>query len=123
LELIAAVLAPLIASLVVAVQRWLQARITPERLATVSQLARVATGAAEEIGRATNASPGDKFTYAEGFLKESARRVGIKLSEAEANAFIHSVLEGRRNAIEDAVREALNEVFASIPQDEPAEVS
>lgn len=131
MELIAAILAPLVATVIVAVRGWLQATITPERLATVSQLARVATDAAEEIGRATSGdvSPGEKFEYAETFLRTSARRVGVKLTSEEANGFIHSVLENNRNAVEGAVRAALNEVFGSLPEEDgeateaPAEVS
>lgn len=114
-ELIAAVLAPLVATLIIAVQRWLQARLTPERLAAVSQLARVAVDAAEEIGNAADGiKPGEKFEYAETFLKQASKRVGVKLSNEEANAFIHAVLTGKRDAIEDAVDAAIQQLFAQV---------
>lgn len=112
MEELIALVAPLVATLIVVVRRWLQARITPERLAAVSQLARVAVDAADEVGRAADGvSPGEKFNYAESFLKEASQRVGVKLSNQEANAFIHAVLTGQRNAIENAVNAALNQIL------------
>lgn len=121
MEELIAVLAPLVATIIVAVHRWLQARLTPDRLAAVSQLARVAVDAAEEIGNAADGvSPGEKFAYAETFLRQSARRVGIKLTNEEANAFIHAVLAGKRDAIEDAVDAALQQMFASVTAQELA---
>lgn len=110
-ELIATLVAPLVATVIVVVRSWLKARLTPERLAAVNQLARVAVEAAEEIGRATDASPGDKFTYAENFLKAAAKRVGIRLSNEEANGFIHAVLNGRHETIEDAIDAALAQML------------
>lgn len=107
-ELITA-LAPLVALAVVALRSWIQARVTPERLAAVSQLARVAVDAAEEIGRATDVKPGDKFEYAETFLKQAAQRVGIKLTNEEANAFIHAVLTGRNEAVQSQVDAILDD--------------
>lgn len=98
---------------------YAKTRLTPERLATVGQLARVAVEAAEEIGRATDASPGDKFTYAENFLTTAAKRVGVKLSNEEANGFIHSVLNGNRSEVERQVNEIISDIFANIEDEEP----
>lgn len=115
MEELIAILAPLVATFIVAVRRWLQAQLTPQRLAAVGQLARVATDAAEEVGRVLEAKPGDKYTYAENFLKQSARRVGIKLTDEEANAFIHSVLTGKRDTIQREVDAILTEWLSQVP--------
>lgn len=113
MEELIALVAPLVATLVVMARRYLQARLTPDRLAAVSQLARVAVDAAEEIGNAADGvKPGDKFEYAETFLKQASKRVGVKLTNEEANAFIHAVLTGKRSDIEDAVDAALSQLFA-----------
>lgn len=122
MEELIALFAPLVATLIVMARRFLQARFTPDRLAAVSQLARVAVDAADEIGRAADVTPGDKFTYAEGFLKQAAARVGVKLTNEEANAFIHSVLTGKRNAIEDAVNDALDQILSEASRTAATEV-
>lgn len=114
-EVILAAIVPLIASVVVAVRAWLKTTLTPQRLQAVSQLARVAVDAADEVGRAIDTVNGpEKYEYAEKVLMQSAKRVGIKLTSEEANAFIHSVLNGKHSDIEDAVSAVLDEILVQV---------
>lgn len=121
-ELIQALLVPVIGYLLVELRRFLTTKLTPERLQAVSQLARVAVEASEELGRAADGDfgPGEKYEYAERVLKQSARRVGVKLTNDEAAAFIHSVLTGKRDEVERVVDDVLAEIFgaAGFPSEE-----
>lgn len=111
-EVILAAIVPLMASAVVAVRAWLKTTLTPQRLQAVSQLARVAVDAADEVGRAIDTVNGpEKYEYAERVLMQSAKRVGIKLTNEEANAFIHSVLNGKHDEIATAVEAVLDEIL------------
>lgn len=114
-EIITAVVVPLLGAVVMAVRSFIRTKLTPQRLSTVSQLARVAVDAAEEVGRAIDGvGPAEKFSYAEGVLKQSAKRVGVKLTNQEANAFIHSILNGKREELDTLVEDALTDILSQL---------
>ena len=85
---------------------WLQANITPTKLAHVSDLARVAVLGAEKLGNEVLSGP-NKYIAAEMALKAGAKRFGIKLTDAEASAYIHSALAE----------------LTGLPSDQPAEAA
>lgn len=121
MEELVALIAPLVATVILAARQYLQARLTPERLAAVSQLARVAVDAADEVSHAADGiQPGEKFQYAETFLKQASKRVGVKLTNEEANVFIHAVLTGKRATLEDAVNSALSQILDAADVEELA---
>lgn len=113
-ETIIAIVTAVLGGIFTFVHQWLKTRLTPERLSTVNQLARVAVEAAEEIGRATDGvTSGEKFRVAENFLIESAKRVGVKLTPSEANGFIHAMLNGQRGEVERQVNAILDDILSN----------
>lgn len=119
-ELIATVAVPLLGAIVVAVRKWLKARIAPAQLSAVNQLARIAVDASDELARATDGVAGnEKYDMAASFVHEAARHVGIKLTEDEVAGFIHAALTGKRNDIDTAVEAVLDEVLGGlvVPED------
>jgi hypothetical protein len=86
---LALVYGPVIIALVAAgVRSWLNAKVAPDKLGAVFDMARTVVRAAEEIG-----GPGpEKLTIAQDALVALARRVGFKLKPEEAVSFIHAAL-------------------------------
>ena len=74
------------------VRNYLKARLAPGRLDSILNLARTVTAAAEKMGNTLNLNSGAKYNYAETALLDLSKRVGVKLTPTEANAFIHAVL-------------------------------
>lgn len=112
-EIVTAVVVPLVGAAVVAVRSWLKATLTPQRLHAIAQLARTAVDAAEEVGRAVEDVTGpEKYRYAEAVLRQGAERVGVKLTNEEANTFIHAAIHGKRSEVDDAVNAVLADIFA-----------
>lgn len=71
------------------------AKVTPERLAHVTDIARLAVRAAEELGQlvpeGTNAATA-KLDYASSVVTAGAKRLGFRLSSDEVLAFVHTAL-------------------------------
>ncbi len=74
------------------VRAWVLTKLTPERLAHVNDIARIAVRAAEKLGDDTSASGQQKLNYASEVLVTGAKRLGIRLSQDEVLAFIHAAL-------------------------------
>ena len=95
-ELITTVLVPLLGYVVYYVQLFFKARLAPKTLALIVDIAQKSVSAAEEVGRATPTSSGDKFEVAAAMLKASAKRTGLKLSPEEVTGYVHSALRDMR---------------------------
>lgn len=91
---------PVITSIVVgvlaaigrAVHVWLKAYLTPSRLDTLVNLARTVVAGAEEAGRFLDLSSEDKHSYADAALRDFAKRLGVRLTDAEVTTLIQAVL-------------------------------
>lgn len=91
---------PIITSIVVgvlaaigrAVHVWLKAYLTPQRLDTLINLARTVVAGAEEAGNFLNLSSEDKHRYADAALRDFAKRLGVRLTDAEVTTLIQAVL-------------------------------
>lgn len=90
-QLLAALGAVLVA-LVPLVRAWVQANITPERLRNIESIGRVAVQAAERLGADTGATSTQKLDFAATVVAAGAKRLGLKLSQDEVLAFVHSSL-------------------------------
>lgn len=106
---------------------WVQAHITPEKLAHITDLARMAVRAAEQVGDdsqpvplirsdGVTVTPGtnatldtvkgenvpltgeDKYALASDALVAGARRLGIRLKADEVTSFIHAALKEMHDA-------------------------
>lgn len=114
-EIVTAIVVPLVGAAVVAVRSWLKATLTPQRLFAVATLARTAVDAAEEVSRAIDDVRGpEKYRYAETVLRQGASRVGITLTNEEANTFIHAALHGKRSEVDQAVEAVLADIFSQV---------
>lgn len=69
-----------------------QARIGPERIGAVFQLARVVVTGVERFGQDYGHKGADKLALATSAVLDGARRFGIKLSDDEATSIIHAAL-------------------------------
>jgi hypothetical protein len=92
-------------SLVPVVRAWVLTKLTPERLSQVQSIARGAVRAAEKLATdlkdaqgvgvlpAGAISWGDaKLQYAQSVVIAGAKRLGLKLTANEVQAFIHQAL-------------------------------
>ena len=114
-----ATLAVILVALLKAGQAWLQTKVAPEKLGHVTDLARMAVRAAEQVGADSQPPPApagalptdppapevpeglvgtDKYAMAADALVTGARRLGIRLKPAEVTAFIHCALKEMREA-------------------------
>lgn len=73
-------------------RQWVNAKVAPEKMHTVTQLARIVVQAAEQIGEHLEMDSSHKFNYAETALIEAARRLGVTVKPEEATAYIHAAL-------------------------------
>jgi Tfp pilus assembly protein PilX len=91
-QLLIALAALLVAATPIVIS-WLRVKLGPQRLAAVNSLAQLAVNAAEKLGEAEPAvTNADKYQTASKFLVAASKRVGVKLTEHEANTFIQSSL-------------------------------
>jgi hypothetical protein len=85
------------------VRAYIKTKLTPERLAHVQDIARIAVRAAEQIGEdygalLTQGQPegttagAAKLKFATQAVYAGAKRLGIKLTEPEIDAAIHAAL-------------------------------
>jgi hypothetical protein len=90
------VLAPFILALLAAiggaVRAYLKTVLTPQRLTTLLDMARAAIAGAEELGHALDLPSEEKYAYAENALRAMAKRLGLRLTDDELNAYIHALL-------------------------------
>lgn len=82
------------------VRTWIAANVKPKQLQTVLDITRTVVGAADKIGQDFGVDNKAKYDFASKVLKSSAKKVGVRLSDGEAMAFIHAVLKEIR-AFED----------------------
>lgn len=85
-------LAGLVVAATPVVVAFLKAKLGPQKLGAIAQLAGEAVLASEKIGQAEGVSSADQYKAAEAFLIAAAKRVGVRLSTTEANGFIQSAL-------------------------------
>lgn len=91
-KVLAAVLGILVASLPL-IKAWVQTKLTPQRLAHVTDLASIAVRAAEKVGEAVpGTTSAAKYAVASNYLSDAAKRLGFKLSPDELNGFIQAAL-------------------------------
>jgi hypothetical protein len=98
---------------------WIQTKLTPERLAHLTDLANMAVRAAEQVGEDTRTpavTAGDnpetipdqpapitsdgKYALASSALQAGAKRMGIKLTDAEVSSYIHAALREMQSVSE-----------------------
>lgn len=93
-EDLVAILAAVLAAVLPLVRAWIQANVTPQRIATVGALAQTVVIAAERLsfGKAGALTGEQKFDYASNALVSASRRLGVRLKPEEASAYIHAAL-------------------------------
>lgn len=74
------------------VRQWLKAVLTPRRIQAFVNQARLAISAAEEVGNVLELSSPEKYQWAEDALRDLTKRSGLRLTDAELNAYIHALL-------------------------------
>ena len=85
------------------VKAWVATKLTPQRLAHVTDLASIAVRAAEKVGEAIpGTTSAAKYAVASNYLSDAAKRLGFKLSADELNGFIQASLR-QMQAIEQTV--------------------
>lgn len=84
---------------------WLRAHIKPQQLASVRQLAAQAVRAAESLGVDFGAEAKDKFDFAKSALIDGAKKVGIKLTDAEVISFVQAALDDLRTELDYSSRQ------------------
>lgn len=89
---ISTTLLALIAQAVRWVNAYINAHFRPGQLAAVVELARTAVQAAQEYGVAQDFDGATKLQYAKSALQAGAKKVGIKLTDAELSSFLHAAL-------------------------------
>ncbi len=93
----AEILTPLVTALVgylmYLLQTWLKANIAPKQYAALAGLANTAVDAVEQLDRVSKLSSEQKYDLASETLTKSAKRLGVKLSEVEVNAFVHAAVK------------------------------
>lgn len=75
------------------VRQWITANIKPRQLQTVLDVARTVVAAAEKIGEEFGVDGKAKYDFAQQVLQSSSKKIGVKLTDGEAFAFIHAVLK------------------------------
>jgi len=90
-------LAALIVAIIPIAVYWLRAYVkshfTPTQLQLVSQAAAGTVSAAERMGLDAGLSGSDKYAIASEALKRFGKTIGLKLSDDEVNALVHSALD------------------------------
>jgi hypothetical protein len=89
---LAGALAVLLVALLPLVRSYVQTKVTPEKLSHVPDIARVAVRGAEQLGVGNLATGADKAAFASTVVAEGAKRLGLKLSDDEAAAFVHAAV-------------------------------
>jgi hypothetical protein len=102
-----ALVGPIVAAALPIARKYVQARITPDKLGHVTDIARMAVRAAETV--ATDLSALDpveyagaltwaeaKARFAENVIADGAAHLGLKLSPDEIDAFLHAALREMR---------------------------
>jgi hypothetical protein len=95
---LAAIVAAVLAAVWPFVRAWVQAKLTPQRVAHVMDIARIAVRAAEKLGDdlaaagVTAATSASKLNYAADVVVSGAKRLGVKLTQDEVLAFVHAAL-------------------------------
>lgn len=106
-QYIAAVVVAVLGLLAKAANDWIKANITPQKLARVSELAHIAVVGAERFGQGLQAITGpEKYAVAEMALLKGAKRLGVKLSDEEASAYIHAALAELTGLVESVEGQA-----------------
>lgn len=84
------------------IKAWIQTKLTPQKLAHVTDLAGIAVRAAEKVGEAQGVTSAQQYTVASNFLKDASKRLGFKLTDDECNGFIQAALR-QMQSIEQTV--------------------
>lgn len=123
----------LVGALLRLAQQYVQAKVTPEKLGHITDLARMAVRAAEQVGAdskmppppvvstGTEPSPttgvlpepdpvtltgADKYQLASEALVAGAKRLGVRLKPAEVTSFIHAALKEMNDAALDLAHQS-----------------
>lgn len=91
-EFIIALTTAVLAGLGGLARQWAKTALTPRRLESLGDLVHIVVAAAEEVGRVFDLDSGAKYDYAENALRDAAKTLGLRLSDAELNAYIHALL-------------------------------
>lgn len=102
LDKVLAALAVLLTAVLPLVKAWVQTKLTPQKLAHVTDLAGIAVRAAEKVGEASGVTSAQQYAIASKYLLDTASRLGLKLTPDEVNGFIQAALR-QMKAIEGTV--------------------
>lgn len=92
-EQILTALTALAVALVPVVRTWLLAKLSPQRIHSITVLASTAVSAAERLAEdGKDITGAEKLNFASEFLVDGAKKVGIKLTTTQVLGFIHAAL-------------------------------
>ena len=97
-QFLIALLTAVVAVVSVFTRQWLTTKVGPERLATMARIAKEVVVAADERAVGLGLGGEDKYTYAALAFKDLAKRLGIKVTDAEVDALVHSALAEHKEA-------------------------
>lgn len=93
LDTIEVILGAIVLVVPVFAQKYMTARFTPQKMASVLTLADIIVRGVEQFGNDRDDVRGvDKLALAISALQEGSQRNGVKLSDDEATAYIHAAL-------------------------------
>lgn len=110
-EIVFTLITAIVGAIGVGVRQWLKATLTPTRLDSLASMVQAVISGAEEVGRVLDLDSAAKYEYAENALRNLAKQVGLRLSDAELNVLIHAFLYNQRKADELASESAQVEEF------------
>ena len=91
-QILTAVLALIVAS-AQPLRAWLLAKLSPQRIHSITVLASTAVSAAERLAEDVPGTTGAaKLNFASDFLVAAAKKVGVKLTTEEVLGYVHSAL-------------------------------
>jgi hypothetical protein len=101
-QFLAVLLTAVVAGLGKLLNGWIATRTASDRTSETLVLSRVAVAAAEEVGKKLDLSSADKLRYAKDALGKAGRRLGMRLTDEELDAFIHAVV-GEAHQLEETL--------------------
>jgi len=98
MNVLAPLTVPLVGYCTVLLRTWVKTHTAPHTFAALSGLANTAVDAVEQLDRVSKMSAEQKFDLASDTLVDTAKRLGVKLSPVEVNAFIHSAVKALKDS-------------------------
>ncbi len=99
-KILVAAAIPLITALIALVGNWLRAKSQSIKQGMLHDTVDSVVDAVEQMTKDTNDTSSEKFHRAQAMLTDVAKRIGIKLSTAEANALIEASVRELNNTID-----------------------